>query len=137
MIKVVITDDKMSFYAEAKFNSMEEARVFARCHPLARAPHIVRYLHSEEDITPTSRQKLELERKRVLSASDWLMLPDVKLDQKHRKIYQIYRQYVRDLRLGVDDKVEDFDHWLRRTHPEEFMDGGSGAKIVSKFKTYY
>jgi len=77
---------------------------------------------------------------RILCATDWLFLSDVKVDQKHRRMYMKYREYIRGLhkqiRPGKCVTFEDFEHWLRRNHPEEFMDGGDKEKIISKFMYY-
>jgi hypothetical protein len=82
-------------------------------------------------------ERLRLDRNSILCATDWLMLPDVKLDQKHRKIYIAYRQYLRNCTKGnPESRIEEFSHWLRRNHPEEFMDGGEATKIIDKLKTY-
>ena len=71
---------------------------------------------------------------------DWIFLPDVKFDQKHRRIYMEYRQLLRDvpqkLRAHKPVTFELFEHWLRRNHPEEFKDGGNGQKIVYRFNYY-
>jgi hypothetical protein len=81
--------------------------------------------------------KLRIARNAILCATDWLMLPDVKLEQKYRKIYITYRQYLRNCTKGnPEGKLEEFSHWLRRNHPEEFMDGGESQKIIELFKTY-
>jgi hypothetical protein len=80
---------------------------------------------------------LRASRNAILCATDWLMLPDVKLDQKHRRLYVTYRQYLRDCPKGnLSYKIEDFAHWLRRNYPEEFMDGGDHKEIIARFKTY-
>lgn len=80
---------------------------------------------------------LRASRNAILCATDWLMLPDVRLDQKHRKLYVTYRQYLRDCPRGnLTYRIEEFSHWLRRNHPEEFMDGGESELIIKRFKTY-
>lgn len=86
------------------------------------------------------RLALIKERNRILCATDWLLLPDVKLDQKHRRMYVEYRQLLRDLPRKIGDysevKIETFPNWLRRNYPEEFMDGGKAEKIIKIFGAY-
>jgi hypothetical protein len=96
------------------------------------------------DIDHNRKQKiaaLKDKRDAILCATDWIFLPDLKFDQKHRRIYMEYRQVLRDVpqNLRKDKPVtfESFDHWVKRKHPEEFMDGGNGQKIIYRFKYYY
>ena len=80
------------------------------------------------------------ERDRILKATDWLLVSDVKVEKKHRTIYLEYRQYLRDMpgraRVKTDLQIEPFDNYLRRNNPEEFLDGGKGKQIVKKFNYY-
>ena len=88
----------------------------------------------------TKIRDLKQKRDHILCATDWLFLPDVKVDQKHRRIYIEYRQLLRDFPQNLRPKsavsFEEFEHWLRRKYPEEFMDGGKSQKIIEKFKHY-
>ena len=104
------------------------------------AEYTVEYIDEALHDRENKKEALRKERDRILCATDWLFMSDVKVDQKHRKLYMQYRQYLRDLprRLGdaAEIKIEPFEHWLRRLHPEEFMDGGDQEKIIKKFKYY-
>lgn len=81
------------------------------------------------------------ERDEILKATDWLFMSDVVTPQKHRKIYVEYRKYLRDVTIPMrkhpDMKLEQFEHYLRRKHPEEFMDGGDHKVIIHRFTYYY
>ena len=83
---------------------------------------------------------LRNQRNNILCKTDWLFISDVKIDQKWRKKYVEYRDYLRNLPKRVNEKqniyLEPFAHWLRRNYPEEFMDGGDAEEIVKKFNTY-
>ena len=85
-------------------------------------------------------KQLIKERDNILCKTDWLFIADVKVEQKHRKMYMTYRQYLRDLpkKIGNSEaiKIESFENWLRRIYPEEFMDGGEQEEIIKKFKYY-
>ncbi len=85
-------------------------------------------------------KQLIKKRDSILCATDWLFIADVIVPQDHRKMYIKYRQYLRDLpkKLGNSEviEIEHFSNWLRRLHPEEFMDGGESKKIISKFLYY-
>ena len=98
--------------------------------------YIDKALYDRENKMDTLRE----ERDKILCATDWLFISDVKIDQKHRKLYMTYRQYLRYLPRKIGDtaeiKIEPFENWLRRLHPEEFMDGGDHKKIIKKFKYY-
>ncbi len=81
------------------------------------------------------------ERDKILQATDWLFMSDVVTPQKHRRIYVEYRKYLRDVTIPMrkhpDMKLEEFEHYLRRKHPEEFMDGGDHKIIIHRFTYYY
>ncbi len=81
------------------------------------------------------------ERDKILKATDWLFMSDVVTPQKHRRIYVEYRKYLRDVTIPMrkhpDMKLEEFEHYLRRKHPEEFMDGGDHKVIIHRFTYYY
>jgi hypothetical protein len=82
-------------------------------------------------------EKIRAERNRILCATDWLFLPDVNIEPKFRKMFMVYRKYLRDItNSNTVPKIEAFDHWLRRNHPEEFMDGGKHKQILKLFKAY-
>jgi hypothetical protein len=104
------------------------------------AEYTVEYI--EEHLYDRENKMTQMIKKRdsILCATDWLFIADVIVDQKHRKMYMTYRQYLRDLpkKIGSSDaiEIEAFEHWLRRKHPSEFMDGGQSEKIIKKF-TYY
>ena len=87
-------------------------------------------------------EDIRRQRDRILAATDWLFISDVPTPQKARKIYMQYRQYLRnitsDIKRSPDTvKIEDFEHFLRRKHPEEFMDGGDNEVIIHRFTYYY
>lgn len=87
-------------------------------------------------------QAIRGERDRILKATDWLFISDVPTPQKAKKIYMEYRQYLRDITSDIKRspetvKIEDFAHFLRRKHPEEFMDGGDNEVIIHRFTYYY
>jgi len=105
------------------------------------ADYTVEYI---DDILYDRQNRLEAlrrERNNILCKTDWLFLPDVKIDSKYRKIYLEYRQYLRDLTKSVgtslEIKIEPFENRLRRIHPEEFMDGGKAKDIIRIFTSYY
>ena len=81
------------------------------------------------------------ERDKILKATDWLFMSDVVTPQKHRRIYVEYWKYLRDVTIPMrkhpDMKLEEFEHYLRRKHPEEFMDGGDHKVIIHRFTYYY
>jgi len=82
-------------------------------------------------------EKIRAERNRILCATDWLFLPDVNIEPKFRKMFMVYRKYLRDItNTNTVPKIEAFDHWLRRNHPEEFMDGGKHKQIIKLFEAY-
>jgi len=87
-------------------------------------------------------QNIRGERDQILKATDWLFMSDVPTPQKHRRIYMQYRQTLRDITEAIRKspdtvKIETFEHWLRRKHPEEFMDGGDAKVIIHRFTYYY
>jgi hypothetical protein len=87
----------------------------------------------------TEFEKLVEKRNKILCATDWLFISDVSIPQKHRKAYAEYRTYLRDITKSTNDSnlsIEEFEHWLRRKHPEEFMDGGNSEQIIKRFKAY-
>lgn len=98
--------------------------------------YIEEHLYGREEKWKQMIQK----RDNILCKTDWLFIADVIVDQKHRKMYMTYRQLLRDMpkRIGNSDviEIESFEHWLRRLHPEEFMDGGKSEKIIKKFNYY-
>jgi len=87
-------------------------------------------------------EDIRRQRDRILAATDWLFISDVPTPQKDRRIYMQYRQYLRDITSDMKRspdtvKVEDFEHFLRRKYPEEFMDGGRNKVIIHRFTYYY
>ena len=129
MTRVIIAEGKFS----ASFKTLEEAKDWASKHKANDGTN-VEYI--DEDLYDRDNKMRLLTKKRdqILCATDWLFMSDVKIDQKHRKMYLTYRQLMRDLpqRIGQIDTIalEEFDHWLRRNHPEEFMDGGKSKQIL-------
>lgn len=104
------------------------------------ADYIVEYIDEDLYDRENKLERLIKERDNILCKTDWLFIADVKVDQKHRKLYMTYRQYLRDLpkKIGNSEaiKIESFENWLRRLYPEEFMDGGEQEEIIKKFKYY-
>lgn len=76
----------------------------------------------------------------ILTNTNWLFISDVKIEQKHRRYFLDYRNYLREIERTIGNseliRLESFNHWLRRNHPEEFMDGGKSEKIINKFTKY-
>ena len=111
------------------------------------AERLMAQLEEVDEAQKDLRLKFKLEdirrqRDRILAATDWLFISDVPTPQKARKIYMQYRQYLRnitsDMKRSPDTvKIEDFEHFLRRKHPEEFMDGGDNEVIIHRFTYYY
>lgn len=146
MVKVsVLKKGKYSF--GASFNTKEEADKW-----IAEQEHKGSWgkkgeyevVFDDTDFIEISRKdKIKMmidKRDKMLCATDWLFLPDVKIEPKHRKIYMDYRQYLRDLPQKLNKskgiRIEPFENYLRRLHPEEFLDGGKGQKIIYKFMYY-
>jgi len=98
--------------------------------------------HIDPDLYDRDNKIKQLIEKRdqLLCATDYLFISDVKVDQKHRRIYMEYRQYLRELPSKLN-KVgelyfESFADRLKRLNPEEFMDGGKQEEIIRKFMYY-
>ena len=97
-----------------------------------------------EENTPEHQAEIKRvlveKRDKILVATDWLFLSDVNFDQKHRGMYMVYRQYLRELPQKIKPNVvtvmETFEAYARRNNPEEFMDGGNGQKIIDRFMYY-
>ena len=104
------------------------------------ADYTVEYIDEALYDRENKMDSLRKERNDILCKTDWLLLPDVKVDQKHRRFYVEYRQLLRDLPRKIGDyseiKIETFPNWLRRNYPEEFMDGGKAEKIIKVFGAY-
>ena len=135
MIRVIIAEGKFL----GRFDTIEEAEAWANKHKANDGTNVE---FIEEDLHDRDNKMAQLIRKRdqILCATDWLFMSDVKVEQKHRKMYLIYRQLLRDAPQRIGDKdaiqIEEFDHWLKRNHPEEFMDGGKSKKILHRFYYY-
>ena len=92
--------------------------------------------HIDPDLYDRDNQvkKLIEKRDQMLCATDYLFISDVKVEQKHRRMYLTYRQYLRDLpsTFHKDRKLffESFRDWLMRNHSEEFKDGGRNEIII-------
>lgn len=147
MFKAVIFSKVHNREFKSTFMSKELADKWIDEHPIVQKLDPKEYTAQTYEIDSTGNripepiedpmEKLRAFRNGILCATDWLMLPDVKLDQKHRKMYVTYRQYLRDCtKSNFNYKIEEFSHWVRRNHPEEFMDGGDAEEIISRFKTY-
>lgn len=144
VIRARLTVDGLSKPFECSFNTKEEAEKFIKEHPAIKGKkptnYKVEYIEEYSYNVKNKLRALRIERNKILCATDWLMLPDVKLDQRHRKMYIEYRSYLRDLpnnyRDGNEISVEMFEHWLRRKYPQEYMDGGDSKKIISMFNSY-
>ena len=104
-------------------------------------------LQLEEKDEELTEERLEMamddlrqKRDRILCATDWLFVSDVTIDKKHRKMYLEYRTYLRNrpehIRTASEVFIEPFDNYVRRNHPEEFLDGGKGKQIIAKFNYY-
>ena len=104
------------------------------------AEYTVEYIDEALYDRENKMDRIRKERNNILCKTDWLFISDVRIEQKHRKYYIDYRQFLRELpkRLGdyAEIKIESFQDWLRRNYPEEFMDGGKAEKIVKKFNAY-
>lgn len=113
---------------------------------IREAERLMKQLEEVDDSQEELRLKFKLDdlrrkRDKILKATDWMFISDVPVPAKHRGIYKTYRQYLRDVpnkfkRHPDATYVEPFDNWLRRTHPEEFLDGGDGNEMIYRF-TYY
>ncbi len=106
------------------------------------AEYKVEYI--EEHLHDRDNKIKELIKRRdlILKSTDWLFIADVPTPQKHKKIFMEYRQLMRDLPRILSKskdviKIEEFEVWLRRLHPEEFMDGGDADTIIHRFTYYY
>lgn len=104
------------------------------------ADYTVEYIDEALHDRENKMDRLRRERNNILCKTDWLFMPDVKVEQVDRKKYIEYRQLLRDLpkRLGEysEIKIETFSEWLRRKYPEEFMDGGKAKRLIKKFNAY-
>ena len=82
-------------------------------------------------------ESLRVKRNKLLRNSDWVFLPDVKLENNARKYYKEYRQYLRDLpKKNTQAKTLEefsflsFEEWLRFSFPQEFLDGGKHEMLI-------
>ena len=135
MIRVIIAGGKYS----GSFKTLEEAETWANKHHANDGTNveiIEEHLHDRDN---KLKQLIE-KRDQILCATDWLFMSDVKVDQKYRRMYLTYRQMLRDVPQKLKNneviQFEEFDHWLRRNHPEEFMDGGKNEQILHRFYYY-
>jgi len=106
------------------------------------AEYKVEYI--EEHLHDRDNKIKELVKRRdlILKSTDWLFIADVPTPQKHKKIFMEYRQVMRDLPANLRRSndvivIEEFEHYLRRKYPEEFMDGGDADTIIHRFTYYY
>lgn len=78
-----------------------------------------------EDTKRCWTQLRELRNKKLIE-TDWTQFADVPLETKERSRYRDYRKYLRDTPLRFSNesvknyKIEDFNEWLLRIHPEDF-----------------
>jgi len=139
MFKVEIYKEGVTAFGSS-FNTEKEAEEWAENHSSGIKDYKIIDLDSDEKTRATKIKALVKKRDEMLCATDWIFLPDVKFDQKHRKMYMTYRQLLRDVPQRLKPKgsisFESFEHWLRRLHPEEFMDGGKGQQIIYRFNYY-
>lgn len=150
MFKAVIFSKIHNREFSSTFMTEEKANEFIDNHPLIEKLDPKDYTIEVYEVLKTGEKKpeeivdpmviLRKERNDILCKTDWLLLPDVKVDQKHRRMYVEYRQLLRDLPRKIGDysevKIETFPNWLRRNYPEEFMDGGKAEKIIKVFGAY-
>jgi hypothetical protein len=123
------------------FETIEEAQEWVSNHKHAESDlSNVELIDEKMDNRVAKMQALRKQREHILFNTDWLMVADVRYPQKHRKAYIEYRQYLRDCPklIGSEGmiRLEPFENWLRRKHPEEFLDGGEGMLIIKRFKHY-
>jgi len=125
----------------SSFQTQEEAELWVKNHTSKDKEREVEYIDDDQYDRKRKMESLIKRRDLILKSTDWLFMSDVKTDQKHRRMYMQYRQYLRDLPALIGQKdmigIEEFPHWLRRNHPEEFMDGGNNEVILHRFMYYY
>jgi hypothetical protein len=152
MIKATIFSKIHNRSFTSTFMSKDKADNWVDEHPLIKKLDPKDYEIEVVELLPDGSKKpeevppitdpleiLREERNKILCATDWLFISDVSIPQKHRKAYAEYRTYLRDITKSKNDSnlsIEEFEHWLRRKHPEEFMDGGKGDQIIKRFKVY-
>ena len=140
MTRVIITRSDGQVYS-GNFPSIEEAESWVSSHKGKGDNYDTEYIDDDQYDRKRKMSQLIDRRDLILKSTDWLFMSDVKTDQKHRRMYMQYRQYLRDLPALIGQKdmigIEEFPHWLRRNHPEEFMDGGNNEVILHRFMYYY
>jgi hypothetical protein len=78
-----------------------------------------------EEVTKCWKEIRE-DRNKKLAETDWTQYADVPLDTKVRTRYRSYRKYLRDTPNRYNNnsiakfKIEEYDEWLLRVHPEDF-----------------
>jgi len=95
-----------------------------------------------EDLTSQYHAEMQKKVEKVLDATDWLFVSDVVIPPAYRQAYIEYRQVLRDhhsrdistFSNEESFNFESFDNFMRRTRSNEFLDGGSGEAIISKFE---
>ena len=75
-------------------------------------------------------------RDKILSKTDWLFVSDTPIPSAHRLYYKNYRQHLRTLDVNAVPSIESFENYLKRTAPNEFLDGGEAEQIIKKFNYY-
>jgi hypothetical protein len=104
------------------------------------ADYIVEIIKFDKETRENRIASVLHERDIILTKTNWLFVSDVTVEQKHRKYFIEYRNYLREIEktFGPSDiiKLEEFKHWLRRNYPEEFMDGGRSDRVINKFTKY-
>lgn len=139
LVVIIHVPDSAPF--KGTFKTQEEAEVWVENHHAMKIEGAeVEYVEEHLDNRAGKFKALRKQRDSILCATDWLFVADAKIDPKWRKMYMIYRQYLRDLPSKIGSRgniaMESFEHWIKRNHPEEFMDGGKGQEIIKKFKYY-
>lgn len=121
------------------FDTQEEAEKWVKKHSINRSEqeYEVEYIQQHLDDRESKMKHLRAKRNHILDKTDWLFVSDFRTKTKHRKIYMEYRAYLKDLPkiIGKEGVIgmEEFDHFLRRKYPEEFMDGGDSDIIMKHF----
>lgn len=104
------------------------------------ADYTVEYIEEHLYNRQQKWEQLLQQRDQILCATDWLFIADVMIDQRHRKIYMEYRQYLRDIPQKTKQtdviQIESFGQFARRNYPQNFLEGRDGEKMVKKFMRY-
>lgn len=141
MIRILIKRLRDGQELTGQASTIEEAEKTRSFYEKQKDDYEIEFIDENEYDRDRKMSELIQRRDAILKATDWLFMSDVKTEQKHRRIYMEYRQYLRDLPSLIGNKdvigIEEFPHYLRRKHPEEFMDGGDNKVILHRFMYYY